>query len=251
MKKYQKLEYSEENFLSYYKYSAKKNNKQGIIFFGGFKSNMNGTKAEALKQYSIEKDLDLVLFDYFGHGNSSGNFVDGNIGIWLENCLAMLDKICDDKPQIIIGSSMGGWLMLLAAMQRQKKIKALIGLATAADFTEENIYKNLTDEQKHELANNNIINFKNEFCQDPYPISKNLIYSSRPYLVLKAEIELDMPIRLIHGMEDKDIPYKTSLEIAQRLTSKNVVVHLIKSAEHNLSRPEDLKFIFSLIDELT
>lgn len=248
MDNYKKLYHKDGSFTTYRQIHAKQNNKQGITFLSGFKSDMNGTKAQALRKYAKKNDLDLTLFEYSGHGNASGKFIDGTIGLWLENTLNVIDQLTD-KPQILVGSSMGGWIMLLAALARPERISSLIGLASAPDFTEELIWDYLTQEQKDMLLKNKQIDFSNEFCNTPYPISLDLITEARNHILLNKEIPLNMPIHLIHGMEDKDVPYQTSIRIAQKVTSNNVNVHLIKNAGHGLSRPQDLEFIYDIIEK--
>ena len=245
----QKLYYKNQQcFLAYHKYLAKENNKQGLIFLGGFKSDMNGTKAQAISAYARKNDYDFLRFDYAGHGQSSGKFLDGTIGLWLQNTLEIIDNT--DKPQILIGSSMGGWLMLLAALARPNKIIGLIGLAAAADFTEEEIWNCMTIKQKEKLSKDGCIDFNNEFCTDAYPISLELITEARQHLLLTSEINLNIPVRLIHGMEDKDVPYSTSIRIAEKIISKDVRVHLLKNAGHRLSESDELEFIYQVISEL-
>jgi pimeloyl-ACP methyl ester carboxylesterase len=249
MNDYQKLFYSnQEHFLAYRQLKVKSNNKYGIIFLGGFKSDMNGTKAQAIAAYSQKKGYDLLTFDYFGHGYSSGEFTDGTIGMWLENALLVIDQLTKDKPQILIGSSMGGWLMLLAALARPEKIAGLIGLAAAPDFTEDLIWEDLTIEQKEKLLKTKLIEL--DTCDHPFPISLELITEARKHLLLRKEIPLNMPIRLIQGMDDKDVPYSTAIKLAEQLTSKDLQIHLLKNAEHRLSQPQELEFICKTLDDL-
>ena len=247
MNNYQKLYDSKrESFTAYHKISTKPNNKLGLIFLGGFKSDMNGTKALAINAYAERNNYDLIRFDYFGHGNSSGEFTDCSIDIWLKNTLRVIDELTD-KPQILIGSSMGGWLMLLAAMVRPHRVAGLVGLAAAPDFTEELIWDYMTSTQKEKILKDKIIDFSNEFCEDSYPISHKLIEESRQHLLLSKKLALEMPIHLIHGMEDKDVPYKVAIRIAEAVSSNNVKIHLLKGAGHRLSEPNELEFIYQII----
>lgn len=249
MTNYQKLYHSnQETFIAYRQFLPKKTNKQGLIFLGGFNSNMDGTKAEAIAKYAEKQDYDFIRFDYSGHGQSSGNFVDGSIDAWLKDTLHVIDELAD-KPQILIGSSMGGWLMLLAALFRPDKISGLIGLAAAPDFTEELIWNALSEEQKEELTKNKQILYKNEFCEDAYPISEKLITESRLHLLLNKKIPLNLPIHLIHGMNDKDVPFLTAIKIAEKVQSQNVKISLLKDSGHRLSSLKELEFILSSIEE--
>ena len=239
-----------KDYLAYNKYSANNNNKPGLIFLGGFKSDMNGTKALAFEKYAKKNNLDYIRFDYTGHGESSGEFIDGTIGAWLKNTLTIIDKVADNKSQILIGSSMGGWIMLLAALKRPERIAALLGLASAPDFTEELIWNKMTDSQKEEMATKGQVDFSNEFCTDAYPISSKLILEARNHLLLNKQIPLNIPIRLVHGMDDKDVPYNTSIRTAQQVTSNNAQVHLLKGAGHRLSQAHELDFIYKELDAL-
>lgn len=246
MSNYQKLYYSnQEDFLSFKQYKAKKPKKYGVIFLGGFKSDMEGTKATALQSWSEEKDLDFVRFDYFGHGSSSRKFVDCSIGIWLENAVKIIDEIANDKKQILVGSSMGGWLMLLLALKRPERVAGLVGIAAAPDFTEELIWEKFSDLEKDELLRGNEVKIDlGDF------VTKKLILEARDHLLLNGPIEINCPTILIHGMVDEDVPYQTSLRIADKIISKDVLVSLIKEGDHRLSNPQDLKIIFESIEKL-
>jgi len=245
------LSYSNKEYLIYNQYCAKyPDNKPGLIFLGGFKSDMNGTKAMAITEYAKKNNYDLIKFDYFGHGESSGKFIDGTISIWLENTLMVIDQLVKNKPQILIGSSMGGWLMLLAALARPEKIAGLVGLAGAPDFTEELIWDEMTIEQRRTIEKDGIADFSNEFCQDSYPIALNLILDARKHLLLDKAIPINVPVRLIHGMSDEDVPYSTAIRIIERLTSQDAQLHLIKNAGHRLSEAKELEVIYKVITEL-
>ena len=243
-----KLLYSNKEYLIYNKYCAKnKDNKPGVIFLGGFKSDMNGTKAKAIAVHAEKNNYNLIRFDYFGHGESSGNFTNGTISQWLENTLTIIDQLTEDKPQIIIGSSMGGRLMLLAALARPKKIVGLIGLAAAPDFTEELIWDLMTPKQKEIVQKDGVVDFSNEFCEDAYPISLKLVTDARQHLLLNKKIPINVPVDLIHGMNDKDVPYNTSIRIAEQLTSEDVNIHIIKKAGHRLSEIDELEVVYKTI----
>lgn len=249
MEDYQKLYRSnQDSFIAYRKIVPNQANKTGIIFLGGFNSNMNGTKALATASFAKENNLDFISFDYSGHGNSSGEFLEGSIDSWLEDTLLVIDKLAD-KPQILVGSSMGGWIMLLAAMARPDKIKGLVGIAAAPDFTEDLIWNCLSAEQKDILATKKVVSFGNGYCDEEYLISRNLIEGSRKHLLLDKEIPLDLPIHLIHGMNDKDVPYETAIRIAKITNNENIKITLIKGAGHRLSNPDELEIIFRAIED--
>lgn len=244
---YSKL--SDENG-SYIAYRRLQGKKASIVFFGGFASNMNSTKANAIYKFCQENDVALVLFDYFGHGQSSGDFTDYTISDWHKNCIRVINELTHGK-QIVIGSSMGGWLMLLAALQLPEKIAALIGISSAPDFTEGLIFNCLSNQQKEELNTKGVVDFASEHDQNCiYKITKNLIEDGKKNLLLNKEaIDINCPVRLLHSINDKDVPYQTSLNLAEKLKSTDVEVYLIKSAEHNMSDNRSLKILFETIRE--
>lgn len=241
---YCKLLDGDGSYIAYRKLQGK---KASIVFFGGFASNMNGTKANAIYKFCQENDIALILFDYFGHGQSSGNFTDYTISDWQKNCVKVINELTNGK-QIVIGSSMGGWLMLLTALQLPKKIASLIGISSAPDFTED---LNLSDQQKEELNAKGVIDLASEHDQNcTYKITKNLIEDGKKNLLLNKEIiGINCPVRLLHSINDKDVPYHTSLNLAEKLKSIDVEVHLVKSAEHNMSDDRSLNILFETIRE--
>jgi pimeloyl-ACP methyl ester carboxylesterase len=244
---YYKLFYENNDYITYRKLQGK---KASIVFFGGFASNMDGAKATAVRKFCQENDIALILFDYFGHGYSSGNFTDYTISDWQKNCARVVNELTNDK-QIIIGSSMGSWLMLLTALQLPEKISALIGVSSAPDFTEELMSKQLSSKQKEELDSNGVIDFTSEHDQNcTYKITKNLIEDGKKNLLLNKDIiDINCPVRLLHSINDKDVSYHASLNLAEKITSPNVEVHLIKSAEHNMSDDRSLEVLFKTITE--
>ncbi|ABD44752.1 phospholipase/Carboxylesterase family protein [Ehrlichia chaffeensis str. Heartland] len=227
-------------------------NKASIIFFGGFNSNMQGTKATALYDYCKSHNLGLILFDYLGHGQSDGQFTDYNISDWYKNCIEIITQLTPtNRPKIIIGSSMGAWLMLLVAISHQDKVSHLISLAGAPDFTESLIFQKLNTQQKDELYKYGQITLsQNSNNMYSYVITRNLIEDGRKHLLLNQEsINITCPITLIHGMNDDTVPYQTSITVAEKIKSDNVNLHLIKSANHNLSDDTSLNIIFKYIKE--
>ncbi|MDD9331541.1 MAG: alpha/beta hydrolase [Wolbachia sp.] len=243
---YCKLFDESNNYIAYQKLPGK---KASIVFFGGFASNMSGTKATAIRKFCQKNDIALTLFDYFGHGDSSGNFTDHTISDWHKNCVRVVNELTSDK-QIIIGSSMGGWLMLLTALQLPKKVAVLIGISSAPDFTEDLIFKQLSNKQKEELDYSGVIDFTSDHDKNcTYKITKNLVEDGRKNLLLNKEIDINCPVRLLHSTNDKDVPYQTSLNLAEKIKSTDVEVHLVKSAEHNMSDDRSLGVLFKTIGE--
>lgn len=220
----------------------------GIIFLGGFMSDMEGTKATALHRYCIQNDYNFIRFDYFGHGKSSRTFTEGTIGLWRDNTLAVLDKLTQG-PQILIGSSMGGWIMLLVTLLRQERIAGLVGIAAAPDFTEQLIWNALPEHAKVELQAKGIYDLASEYSQSPYPITLKLIDEARQHLILDTPIPITCPVRLIHGMKDDDVPYTLSIELTKQLKSNDVNLTLVKNGDHRMASPGDVALLSKTLEE--
>lgn len=214
----------------------------------GFMSDMNGSKALALEQHCQERGLAFLRFDYMGHGNSSGNFADGTIGLWAQNALTAFDELTEG-PQIIIGSSMGGWMMILTAVSRPERVAGLVGIAAAPDFTEDLLPKQLTEIQLSKIQEDGFVVIPSEY-EIPYTITKKLLDDGTQHLVLRNEIPLDCPVRLLHGLEDTSVPWKTALKIQNMVRSKDVEVTLIKNGDHRLSREQDLEKLKKTVMEI-
>lgn len=240
--------HSDKEYLAYNKFQAN-NDKNGILFLCGYRADMNGTKATGVAKFAKENGIDCVRFDYSGIGRSSGKFVDGTIGRWLEDALLITDNVLDEKKYVLVGSSMGGWIMLLLAMLRPEKFVGLIGLAAAPDFTEELIWNKLCKSDKLKAQEIGFVNKENDELQEQFPITFKFIDEARKHLILNKEIPIYHPIRLIHGMKDTDISYQIAFRLLSKLESDDVNIHLIKEAAHRLSRDEDFKEIFRVIKE--
>ena len=210
---------------------------------------MAGTKATFLDDFCAVRGLGYVRFDYSGHGASSGRFEDGTIGAWAEDASAIIDRVVDG-PLILAGSSMGGWIMLLAALARPDRIAGLVGLAPAPDFTEALIWNRLSDEERDRLLREDRLEQASAYSEDPTIITRALIEEGRRHLLLSAPIGIRCPVRLLHGMADPDVPHRLSLDLAERLVSNDVRVTLIKDGDHRLSRAEDLALLSATIEEL-
>jgi pimeloyl-ACP methyl ester carboxylesterase len=223
--------------------------RPGILFLGGFASDMSGTKAGFLDEVCAARGLGYVRFDYSGHGASSGRFEDGTIGRWAEEAIAVIDRVTEGRL-ILVGSSMGGWIMLLAALARPDRVAGLIGLAPAPDFTEALIWDGLTDAERDLLMRDGRLEMPSDYSEQPTIITRALIEEGRRHLLLSAPIGIHCPVRLLHGMVDPDVPYRASLELADRLVSHDVRVVLIKDGDHRLSRDRDLKLLATTLDEL-
>lgn len=220
----------------------------GIVFLGGFRSDMTGTKALFLEDYCRARGRAFLRFDYFGHGQSSGEFAQGTIGRWKEDAVAVIDKLTQG-PQILVGSSMGGWIMLLAALARPQRAAALVGIAPAPDFTQA-LWQRLTAEQREACARDGVVTLPSEYDPAGYPYSRALFEDGRRHLLLGQPIPLACPVRLLHGMRDAAVPWRRSLELAERLASCDVVATLVKEGEHRLSTEVDLARLAATLDEL-
>jgi pimeloyl-ACP methyl ester carboxylesterase len=212
-----------------------------VLFLPGFRSDMNGDKATALAAFCAGRGQAMVRFDYSGHGSSGGRFGDGTIDHWTSDALAVIDRQTDG-PLVLVGSSMGGWIALLAVLARPHRVAALVGIAAAPDFTEALMWQAMTFAERATLMRDGILDVPSEYG-GPYPITRALIEDGRTHLVLDAPIGIDCPVRLLHGQQDPDVPWEMSMRIAERLTSQDVQVLLVKDGDHRLSRPRDLALL--------
>jgi len=221
----------------------------GVMFMGGFASDMTGIKAITLDRFCRERGQGYLRFDYRGHGASEGEFRDGTISAWLQDSLEVFDKLTAG-PQILVGSSMGGWLMLLLAVRRSERIAGLVGIAAAPDFTED-IWQRFSGAEQDELMTRGEVARPSAYSDNPYVITRALIEDGRRHHLLDGEIALDCPVRLLHGMADTDVSPAKSLRIAEKLWGNDVVATLIKDGDHRLSQPQDLQRLCDAVDELS
>ncbi|HTV89862.1 MAG TPA: alpha/beta hydrolase [Stellaceae bacterium] len=221
----------------------------GIVFLAGFRSDMSGTKALFLEQYCRRRGHAYVRFDYFAHGSSSGEFALGTIGRWVADAVAVIDSLTAG-PQIFVGSSMGGWIMLLAALARPQRIVALVGIAAAPDFTAELLPARLSPEQRRALDDAGSAVLPSDHEPAGYLYTKALVEDGNRHLLLGGPIALDIPVRLLHGLDDGSVPWQLSLRLAERLTSRDVAVTLVKGGDHRLSAPADLARLAQTLDAL-
>jgi pimeloyl-ACP methyl ester carboxylesterase len=224
-------------------------NGPGVVFLGGFMSDMDGTKAMALEAHCEQQGRAYVRFDYQGHGQSSGKFTEGTIGKWSEDAIDALDTLTGG-PQILVGSSMGGWIMLLAALARPERVAGLVGIAAAPDFTEALMWKGFSAEIRETLQRDRVYHAPSEYADSSYAITMDLIEDGRKHLLLDKTIEFDRPVHLIQGIVDDAVPWEHALTISRQLKTDDVTTTLIKDGDHRLSRPEDLAKIFAAVDRL-
>ena len=212
----------------------------GVVFLGGFNSDMTGTKAEDLSAFCAAAGRAFLRFDYSGHGASGGQFVDGTIGHWAADAAAVLDALTEG-PQVLVGSSMGGWIALLLALRRPARVAGLVGIAAAPDFTAR-LEAALPAEARAALAQDGVWHRPSAYGA-PYPIARALIEEGRRHLLLHAPIAIEAPVRLLHGQQDPDVPWELSLQLAAALAGGDVEVTLVKDGDHRLSRPQDLALL--------
>ncbi|HZR74993.1 alpha/beta hydrolase [Bradyrhizobium sp.] len=232
---------------------ARKGAMPGLFWLGGFKSDMRGTKALALDAWAAERGRACTRFDYSGHGESGGDFADGTIGRWLEESVAVFDRFCEG-PQVVIGSSMGGWMALLLARELVRRpasrasLKALVLIAPAPDFTEELMWKGFSPETRRQIETTGVWLRPSEYG-DPYPITRSLIEEGRNHLLLGAAIEVGCPVHILQGAKDPDVPWKHAFALVHRLPADDVVLTLIQDGDHRLSRPQDIARILAAVAE--
>ena len=220
----------------------------GVVWLGGFRSDMSGTKAEALDRWAETNGRAYLRFDYYGHGASSGEFRDGTVSRWRDDALAVLDRLCD-CPQVLVGSSMGAWIALLAARARPEKIAAMLLLAPAVDFTEALIWTRMTPEMRRDVMELGVWQRPSAYDDGPYPITRALIEDGRKHQMLHGPIAVGVPVHILQGMRDPDVPWQHALKLTERL-SGNPVLTLIKEGDHRLSTPADLGRLTAALDEL-
>ncbi|MCA0200956.1 MAG: alpha/beta hydrolase [Proteobacteria bacterium] len=235
--------------LVYERQDARDTQKPTVVFLHGLRSDKGGTKAEALTRHAHSHGYGLLRFDMFGHGASSGRFEDGGISRWVEDAVAVLDGLTKG-PVVLVGSSMGGWVMVKTAMARPERVNGLVGIAVAPDFTEDLMWAGFDAAQRHALHTQGAVELPSEYDDGPYRISRHLIEDGRKNLVLRDAVNIGCPVRLIHGQKDTAVPWQTSLRLAERITGDDVAVQLVKDGDHRLSRPQDLERLCGFVEEL-
>ncbi len=230
----------------------------GVFWLGGFKSDMQGTKAVALDAWAVERDRACIRFDYSGHGESEGAFEDGTIGSWLADSVAVFTE-CARGPQILVGSSMGGWMALLLVRELRRmaelgrlargSVAGLVLIAPAPDFTEELMWKRFPAKVKREIEDKGFWLRPSEYAEGGYPITRALIEDGRRHLLLGGLIETGCPVRILQGVKDEDVPWQHAVELSSRLAHDDVVLTLVKDGDHRLSRPEDIERMIAAVAE--
>jgi len=234
---------------------ARPGRSPGVFWLGGFKSDMRGTKAEALAAYAETSGRALVRFDYSGHGESGGPFEEGTISRWRNEALAVFEAFARG-PQVVVGSSMGGWIALLLARElaarpaARASIAGLVLIAPAADFTEELMWPALSAEAKQAIVEKGMWERPSAYGDGPYPITRALIEDGRNHLILTAPFETSCPVRILQGVNDADVPWRHAVKLAALLPQDDVVLTLVPDGDHRLSRAEDIERLLRAVDEL-
>jgi pimeloyl-ACP methyl ester carboxylesterase len=249
------IEVGAENSVRRIAVRARAGAAPGLFWLGGFNSDMKGTKALALDAWAAARGRACVRFDYSGHGESDGKFVDGTIGRWLEDSRAVFELFCRG-PQVMIGSSMGGWMALLLAREVAKRaggasLAGLVLIAPAPDFTEELMWKGFSPEIRREIEERGMWLRPSPYGDGaPYPITRALIEEGRNHLLLNSAIDVGCPVRILQGGQDPDVPWQHAFKLVQRLPAEDVVLTMIQDGDHRLSRPQDIARIIAAVAEI-
>ena len=227
----------------------------GIVWLGGFKSDMTGTKAVALEQHAAETGQAYLRFDYSGHGESGGAFEDGTISRWLEESLAVI-RARTSGPQVLVGSSMGGWIALLVARElaqtgEEKRVAGMTLIAPAVDFTESLMWPNLSEEARHEIETKGRWLRPSQYSPEPYPITRGLIEDGRKHQLFGQAIRTYGPVHILQGMLDPDVPWRHALALVEHLADDPAVLSFVSDGDHRLSRDEDIARLIAAVDSVS
>ncbi|MDJ0631244.1 MAG: alpha/beta hydrolase [Rhodobacter sp.] len=220
-----------------------------VVFLGGFRSDMEGTKALHLESWARNSGRPFLRLDYSGHGQSSGDFLDGCIGDWADDAITLIEAVTDG-PVVLVGSSMGGWVSLIAATRLGEKIQGIVGIAAAPDFTEDSMWAAFTPEQHAELSQTGQVALPSDYSDEPYIITRRLIEDGRDHLVLRAPLELPYPVRLLQGTADADVDMQVALRLMNHATGPDIRLTLVKDADHRFSTPRCLAQIEASVEEV-
>ena len=237
------LTITETDHIAYHRFLG---NTPGIIFLAGHGSDMEGSKALHLEKWARTNGQAFLRFDYRGHGKSSGSIDSTNISDWTEDVITAIDEL-SEGPQILVGSSLGGWLMLNAALARPKRVVSLVGVAAAPDFTEDLIWAELNASQRSYMQSEGRIVLPNPYADEPVVYPYHLVEDGRNHLRLRSNLNINLPIRLLHGMQDAEVPWQTAVRIAECTVGNDVRLHLVKDAGHRFSEPKQL----ALLEQVT
>ena len=220
-----------------------------VVFLGGYRSDMTGTKACWLAEFCQSNGHAYLRLDYSGHGQSEGQFEDGTIGVWADDAFKVIEH-ATDGPLVLVGSSMGGWIMLLLASRLRDRLAGLIGIAAAPDFTRDLMWPELSEQQQNKLKQEGMILLPSEYEEEDVPLKYAFIQEGSENCVLDAPLQIECPVRLLHGQLDEQVPWQTSLNIAEKVTGNDVTVKLFKQGDHRLSEENYLREIGFAIDSV-
>lgn len=220
-----------------------------LVWFNGFKSDMGGTKALALQQWAKAEGRPLLRFDYMGHGASGGAFIDGTISIWRDDGLCVIDQETTGDL-LLIGSSMGAWIATLCALARPQRVKAMVLIAPALDFTELLMWQNFDGPARRAIMEKGFWARPSLYSPDPYPITRQLIEDGRQHLLLDAPIDFGRPVSILQGMRDPDVPHAHALLCARQFSKSGVAMTLIADGDHRLSRPDDIARLLEMVEAM-
>jgi pimeloyl-ACP methyl ester carboxylesterase len=223
--------------------------RPSLVFLGGYASDMAGIKANFLAENCAKAGFSFLRFDYRGHGQSGGDFKGGTVGAWFEDTCAVFDQLAKG-PQIVVGSSMGGWLALMLAMKMPERVKALIGIAAAPDFTEDLMWEKFTPKQRAQLKRDGMITDETAPPDQRAPVTMTLIEEARKHLLLRAPMKIICPVRLLQGVHDAEVPWQHAMRIMEKIMHDDVRLTLIKDGDHRLSRPQDLQLLWKVVEGL-
>jgi pimeloyl-ACP methyl ester carboxylesterase len=222
----------------------------GVVFLSGFRSDMTGTKAVWLEAWARARGRGFVRFDYTGHGASSGDFLQTAIGDWAQDASDVVEALTDG-PQVLVGSSMGGWIALLLARRMPGRIAGLVGISAAPDFTEDAMWAGLGEGERRALRERGRVETPSDYSAEPYVITRKLIEDGRRWLVLRERLALPFPVRLLHGTADADVPLDAPLRLLAHAEAADMRLTLVKGVEHRFSSPECLEMIGRAVEEVS
>ena len=220
-----------------------------LVWFSGFNSDMSGSKVLALEAWAADRSVPFLAFDYSGHGLSEGNFADGTISGWRQDCLSVIDGLTNSEPLVFVGSSMGGWMSLLTALANTERVAGLVLIAPAPDFTQKLLWEGFSEAVRQQITNEGVWMRPSEYG-DPYPITRALIEDGRHWQIMDNAIPLRCPVRILQGVLDDAVPWEHSLQLVSKLESDDVTYTLVKDGDHRLSRDQDIARLLSTVDEL-
>ena len=221
----------------------------GIVFLGGFKSDKEGTKALALEAWAKARGRAFLRFDYSGHGSSSGDFLAGCIGDWFEDACAAILTLTKG-PQVLVGSSMGGWISLLLARAHPEKVAGLVTIAAAPDFTEDSMWASFSVAQRQALLAEGQLALPSDYSDEPYVITRRLIEDGRNHLVLRSPLDLPFPVRFLQGTADADVPVNVAMRLLDHVAGPDIRLTIVKGADHRFSTPDCLRLVEATVQKV-